>query len=54
MCDTPKSDYQFGFLAWAKPNSGKFMYMGLVGMQKHKNENLFTQELKMAAQKRGF
>ena len=26
------------------------MYIGLVGMQKHKNENLLTQEFKMAAQ----
>ena len=31
-----------GFFVWAKPNSGKNMYTGLVGMPKHKNENILT------------
>ena len=51
-----KSEWCFGFLVWAKPNSGKFMCTGQghVGMQKHKNKIVLPRSLKMAAQKHDF
>ena len=49
-----KSEYRSGFLACAKPNSGKFMCIGLVGMQKHENEKNSPRDFKMAAKKHAF
>ena len=37
-----------------KANSGKFMYIGLVGMQKHENGNILPRDFKMVANKHGF
>ena len=49
-----KSEYRSGFLACAKPNSGTFMCIGLVGMQKHENEKNSPRDFKMAAKKHAF
>ena len=37
-----------------KANSGKFMYIGLVGIQKHKNENMLLIPFEMATKKHGW